>query len=51
MYQSERFVDRVFEGSLPQFLVSFLGGRAISEQEAQEIRDIIDKYSERGNGK
>ena len=46
VYQSERFVDRVFEGSLPQFLVSFLGGRSISEKEAAEIRRIIDEHSE-----
>ena len=44
--QSERFVDRVFQGSLPQFLVSFLGGRSISEEEAAEIRRIIDEHSQ-----
>lgn len=45
VYQSERFVDRVFEGSLPQFLVSFLGERGISKQEADELREIIDRYA------
>ena len=45
MYQSEHFVDRVFDGSLPQFLASFLGGRALTEQEAQEIKELIDRYS------
>ncbi len=47
-YRSEHFVDRVFEGSLPQFLTSFLGGRTISEKEAREIREIIDRYSKKG---
>ncbi len=47
VYQSESFVDRVFDGSLPQFLTAFLGGKTISQQEAAEIRKIIDKYSER----
>lgn len=45
VYQSEHFVDRVFEGSLPQFLVSFLGGKSISEKEAEEIKRIIDEHS------
>ncbi len=48
LYQSEQFVDRVFEGSLPQFLVSFLGNRTLSEKEAAEIRKIIDQYAKRG---
>lgn len=51
VYQSERFVDRVFEGSLPQFLVSFLGERGISTQEADELREIIDRYAAPGGGK
>ena len=41
MYQSEHFVDRVFDGSLPQFLTAFLDGRALSQEEAEEIRSII----------
>ncbi len=45
VYQSERFVDHVFGGSLPQLLVSFLGGRPLSEKEAAEIREIIDRCS------
>ena len=45
VYQSEHFVDRVFDGSLPQFLASFLGGRALTEQEAQQIKELIDRYS------
>ena len=45
VYQSEHFVDRVFDGSLPQFLTAFLGGRAVSEEEAEYIRNIIDRYS------
>lgn len=48
LYQSEQFVDRVFEGSLPQFLVSFLGNRTLSEKEAAEIRKIIDRYAKGG---
>ncbi len=51
VYQSKHFVDRVFQGSLPQFLTSFLNEKTISEQEAKEIRAIIEKFSKRGNEK
>lgn len=45
-YESERFVARAFEGSLPQFLVSFLGGKKISQQEAAELKRLIDEHQE-----
>lgn len=45
-FESERFVERAFEGSLPQFLVSFLGGKTISEQEAEQIKRLIDAHKE-----
>lgn len=45
-YESERFVERTFEGSLPKFLVSFLGNRTISEQEAAELKRLIDAHRE-----
>lgn len=51
VYQSERFVDRVFQGSLPMFLTSFLDGKTISQQEAEEIREIIDRYSKKEGSK
>lgn len=43
--ESNYFVDRTFNGSLPQFLTAFLGGKQISREEAEKIKDIIDKYS------
>lgn len=43
-YESERFVERTFEGSLPGFLASFLGGKTISEQEAAELKRLIDQH-------
>lgn len=45
-YESERFVERAFEGSLPQFLVSFLGGKTISDEEAAELKRLIDAHKE-----
>jgi BlaI family transcriptional regulator, penicillinase repressor len=45
-FQSKHFVERAFEGSLPRFLVSFLGGKTISEKEADELRRLIDTHKE-----
>ena len=45
--ESDYFVERTFGGSLPNFLTAFLGGKKISaEEEAQKIKDIIDRYSD-----
>lgn len=46
-YETEYFVDRTFAGSLPQFLTSFLGGKTISQQEADELKRLIDAHKER----
>ncbi|MBQ4347692.1 MAG: BlaI/MecI/CopY family transcriptional regulator, partial [Firmicutes bacterium] len=45
-YESEHFVERTFEGSLPQFLASFLGGKTISKKEAEELKKLIDEHRE-----
>ena len=45
-YASEHFVEHTFGGSLPGFLASFLGGRTISEQEAAELKKLIDAHKE-----
>lgn len=45
-YESERFVERAFDGSLPGFLASFLGGKTISEKEALELKRLIDEHRE-----
>ena len=44
--ESTTFVEQTFGGSLPGFLVSFLGGRTISEQEAEELKQLIDQHRE-----
>ena len=44
--ESERFVERTFEGSLPGFLAAFLGGKTISEKEAAELKRLIDEHRE-----
>jgi len=45
-YESERFVERAFGGSLPGFLAAFLGGKTISEREAAELKRLIDAHRE-----
>lgn len=45
-YASEHFVEHTFKGSLPGFLVSFLGDKTISEEEAAELKRLIDAHKE-----
>ncbi len=47
--ESRAVVDRAFEGSLPSFLAHFMGGRTISDAEADELKAIIDRYREGEN--
>ena len=42
--ESDYVVQQTFSGSLPAFLVSFLGGRTISEHEAEELKRLIDAH-------
>ena len=44
--ESDLFVQQTFSGSLPGFLVSFLGGKTISDEEAEELRRLIDEHRE-----
>lgn len=45
-FESEQFVNRTFSGSLPKFLVAFLDGKSISQQEAQELKALIEEHQE-----
>lgn len=44
--ESEYFVERTFHGSLPSFLAAFLGGKRISEKEAEVLKQMIDEHKE-----
>lgn len=44
--ESDYFVERTFDGSLPAFLTAFLGGKTISEREAEKIKRMIDEHVE-----
>jgi len=41
-YEAETFVERVFDGSMPSFITSFLQDKTLSEAEAESIKDLID---------
>lgn len=43
-YASEHFVEHTFDGSLPGFLASFLGGKTISPEEAENLKKLIDEH-------
>ena len=44
--ETDYFMNRTFEGSLPKFVAAFLGNRKISEREAKEIKAMIDSHRE-----
>ena len=44
--ESEYFVERTFDGSLPGFVVAFLGGKKISAKEAAQLKQLIDAHRE-----
>ncbi len=44
--ECESFVERTFDGSLPSFLASFLGGKTISESEASFLTALINSHKE-----
>ena len=43
---SDHFVEHTFRGSLPGFLAAFLGGKTISDAEAEELKRLIDSHRE-----
>ncbi len=44
--QSRLFVEDAFAGSLPKFLTAFIGGRKLSERQAEELKKLIDAHKE-----
>lgn len=49
MQESKELLEKSFEGSLPMFLTTFLKKESLSEQEAIELKRIIDE-SRKGKG-
>ncbi len=44
--ESSLFIEQTFGGSLPIFLASFFGGKKITEEEAEELKKLIDEHKE-----
>lgn len=42
--ESRQVLERSFDGSLPQFIAAFLDGGKISDAEAEQIKQMIDRY-------
>ncbi|MDE6014469.1 MAG: BlaI/MecI/CopY family transcriptional regulator [Acetatifactor sp.] len=41
--QSRKYVEDSFEGSLPAFIAAFTKGKSLTEEEAEEIYQLIDR--------
>lgn len=41
--QSRKYVEDVFQGSLPRFLTAFCGGKKLSPKEVEEMRKFIEE--------
>ena len=46
IYESHEVVEKSFGGSLPKFLTAFFGNKKISNDEAEELKKLIDFYKE-----
>jgi predicted transcriptional regulator len=42
-YESRAVLEKTFDGSLPKFLTAFLDNRKLSEEEAEELKRIIEE--------
>ncbi len=43
-FQSERFIDEAFSGSLPAFLTAFTSRKKLTEKEIEKLQQLIDEY-------
>lgn len=44
-YKSRKFVEDSFGGSIPRFLTAFMGGKKLTEKQAEEIKKLIDEHT------
>lgn len=42
--QSRQFVDNTFSGSLPAFVAAFAQGGRLTEQDIDQLRQLIDRF-------
>lgn len=44
-YEADLLLEKVFHGSIPTFITSFLQDKTLSEKEAEAIRKMIDEVT------
>ena len=44
--QSRHYIEETFGGSLPRFLASFIGGKKLSDKQADELIHLIAEHKE-----
>lgn len=49
-YESQVVVEKWFDRSLPRFVAAFLGEKKITEEEAEELKRLIDESREKSSG-
>jgi len=42
-YETNAFIDKIFGGSMPSFITSFLQDKTLSKDEAQKLKSMIDE--------
>lgn len=45
-YESRTVMERSFDDSLPQFITAFMQGKKLSENDARELKELIDRFTE-----
>jgi len=45
--QSERYVEKNFDGSLPAFLAAFTSRKRLTPDEVQQLREMVENYTEK----
>jgi predicted transcriptional regulator len=43
---SRRYVEDTFGGSLPRFITAFIGGKKLTDKQAEELKRVIDEHKE-----
>lgn len=46
--KSERFVEDIFDGSLPSFIAAFTSRKKLTDKEVDEIQKMIDSFRREG---
>lgn len=45
-YESEQFIEKTFDGSLPQFISCFMSDKKLSKEDAEYLQKLIDSCKE-----